>query len=350
MAVPSQVRATALLDLPAVALEAGIDPYAPLREAQIDPAILERSDLTIPADRVAWLLDGMAERYDLPDLGIRMAMRRRMANIGVAGLVLGQQATVREALAMVDRYRHLMSDSLSLHIEEQGGRAIAMLGLTIPGSAPQRQSSELGLAAFVHLFRLLLGERWCPDSVHFTHAAPRKPTQHRRFFGCPVQFGSPFDGFEFEAEVLDRSKPGADPALAAYAASLLDGLGTHSTGAATSMTTRLIHALLPMGRASIANVARAMNRNVRALQRELAKEGTEFSVLLSDIRAELATSYLQDSTVQVRTVAERLGYSSTTAFIRFFRTRFGVSPQAWRLGSRAAQPAADQSGLASDRC
>ena len=116
------------------------------------------------------------------------------------------------------------------------------------------------------------------------------------------------------------------------------------------MTTRLIHALLPMGRASIANVARAMNRNVRALQRDLAKEGTEFSVLLSDIRAELATSYLQDSTVQVRTVAERLGYSSTTAFIRFFRTRFGVSPQAWRLGSRAAQPAADQSGLASDRC
>lgn len=335
MLIATQVRATALLDLPAVALEAGIDPYGSLRDAQIDPAMLNRPDLTFPAERVAWLLDGMAERHDLPDLGIRIAMRRRLANIGVAGLVLAQQATVREALAMVERYRHLMSDSLSLHIEEQAGRAVALLGLAIPGSAPQRQSRELGLAAFVHLFRLLLGESWCPDSVHFTHAAPRKTTQHRRFFGCPVQFGSPFDGFEFDGEVLDRTKPGADAALSAYAASLLDGLGAQTSGAATGIVTRLIHTLLPMGRASIANVARAMGRNVRTLQRELAAEGAEFSVLVADIRADLAVTYLRDAVVPVEAIAERLGYSSSTAFIRFFRCRFGSPPGTWRLNVMA---------------
>lgn len=330
MSVASQVRATALLDLPAVALEAGIDPYAPLREAQIDPAWLDRADLTIPAERVAWLLDGMAECNEIPDLGIRIAMRRRLANIGVAGLVLAQQATVREALAMVERYRHLMSDSLSLHIEEQTGHAVAMLGLVIPRSAPQRQSRELGLAAFVHLFRLMLGESWCPNSVHFTHAAPRKPTQHRRFFGCPVQFGSPFDGFEFDGGVLDRSKPGVDAALAAYATSLLDGLGPQASGAATGIVTRLIHTLLPMGQASIANVARAMGRNVRTLQRELAAEGAEFSALIAQIRGDLAVTYLSDVATPIEAIAERLGYSSSTAFIRFFRYRFGAPPGTWR--------------------
>lgn len=330
MPTASQVRATALLDLPAVALEAGIDPYGPMRAVQIDPAMLDRADLTIPAERVAWLLDGIAERHDLPDLGIRLAMRRRLANVGVAGLVLGQQATVREALAMVERYRHLMSDSLSLHIEEEGSRAVAMLGLAISGSAPQRQSRELGLAAFVHLFRLMLGDRWCPDSVHFTYAAPQKQTLHHRFFGCVVEFASSFDGFEFDADVLDWPKPGADAALAAYAVSLLDGLGTHVSGATTDIVTRLIHTLLPMGRASIAHVARVMGRNVRTLQRELAAEGTEFSALLSDIRADLAVTYLKDATVPVETIAERLGYSSSTAFIRFFRARFGTPPGVWR--------------------
>lgn len=330
MSAASQVRATALLDLPAILVEAGIDPYGPMREAQIDPAMLERADHTIPAERVAWLLDGIAERNDLPDLGIRIAMRRRLANLGVAGLVLGQQATVREALAMVERYRHLMSDSLSLHIEEQADRALAMLGLAMPGSAPQRQSRELGLAAFVHLFRLMLGDLWCPDSVHFTHAAPKKPTQHRRFFGCPVQFDSPFDGFEFARDVLDRTRPGADSTLAAYAATLLDNIGTQSDGATTRIVMRLIHTLLPMGRASIANVGRAMGCNVRTLQRDLAAEGTEFSVLISDIRADLAVTYLKDPTIPVETVAERLGYSSSTAFIRFFRSRFGTPPGTWR--------------------
>jgi AraC-like DNA-binding protein len=326
----SQVRATALLDLPALALEAGIDPYTPLREAQIDPALFERADLTIPADRVAWLLDGMAERYDLPDLGIRLAMRRRLANIGVAGLVLGQQATVREALAMVERYRHLMSDSLSLHVEEDAGRAVAMLGLIVPGSAPQRQSRELGLAAFIHLFRLILGDDWSPDSVHFTHTAPRKPTQHRRFFGCPVQFGGLFDGFEFDAHVLDKPKPGADAALAAYAKNLLDSMGAQASGATTAIVARLIHTLVPMGHASIAHVARVMGRNVRTLQRDLASEGVEFSALLSEIRGELARAYLKDSSDPVDAIAARLGYSSSTAFIRFFRSKFGVAPGSWR--------------------
>lgn len=337
MSVTAKVRATALLDLPAVALEAGVDPYAPLREAQIDPAMLERADMTIPADRVAWLLDGMAERHDLPDLGIRIAMRRRLANIGVAGLVLGQQPTVREALAMARKYRHLMSDSLSVHIEEQDGRAVAMMALAIGASAPQRQSRELGLAAYIHLFRLMLGEGWSPDSVHFTHSAPRKATQHRRFFGCPVEFGSVFDGFEFAAADLDRVNAGADAALAAYAAGLLDGLGQQAAGAATDMVTRLIHTLLPMGRASIAHVARAMGRNVRTLQRELAAQGVEFSTILAGIRSELAVTYLKDPSIPVEAVAERLGYASPTAFIRFFRARFGLTPGAWRSAAESSQ-------------
>lgn len=326
MATFTRVRATALLDLPAIALEAGIDPYPALREAGIDPANLARADVTIPADKVAWLLDGLAERYGIADLGLRLATRRRLANMGVAGLVLGQQATVREALAMVDRYRHLMSDSLSLHIEEHGGTATAMIGLALGEVAPQRQSRELGLASFVHLFRLLLGESWHPDAVHFTHSAPPAATLHSRFFAGPVHFDSLFDGFEFPAVDLDRVKDGADKALASYAANLLDSLPGQEREAVATVVVRLIHMLLPMGRASLAKVARAMGRNVRTLQRELAAQGLEFRSLLASVRDELASAYLRDPAQSVEAIAERLGYASSTAFIRAYRLRQGVTP------------------------
>lgn len=49
----TRVRATALINLHAVALEAGFDPYAALREAGIAPADLARPDLTFPAEAVA---------------------------------------------------------------------------------------------------------------------------------------------------------------------------------------------------------------------------------------------------------------------------------------------------------
>lgn len=330
MTGPTRVRATALLDLPAVMLEAGVDPYAALRQAGIDPDSLSRANLTIPADKVAWLLDGIAKRHAIPDLGIRIASRRRLANMGSAGLVLGQQATVREALAMVERYRHLLSDSLSLHVEEVGERATAMLGLAIGVAAPQRQSRELGLAAFVHLFRLLLGENWHPDAVHFTHSAPRTETLHRRFFGCPVHFDSLFDGFEFSGGDLDRRNPDADAALARYAADLLDNLPGQTSEAFTTIITRLIHTLLPMGNASLSNVARALGRNVRSVQRELAHHGQEFRAMLAEARDDLAISYLRDQDLTVEATAERLGYASDTAFIRAFRQRRGITPGSLR--------------------
>ena len=330
MSVRAEIQALALLDLPALALEAGVDPYPALRAAGIDPDTLNRPDIKFPADRVAWLLEGLAEQTGQPDFGIRIAMRRRLANLGVTALVLGQQPTVRAALAVTQKYRHLMSNALSIHIEQDDGAATLIVGVSIGSSAPARQSRELALSTYIHLFRVLLGEQWSPQRVHFSHTAPNGATFHRRFFGCPVHFGSPFDGFECSSDDLDRVNTNADVAIAGYAGSLLDTLPTQEGSETTSLVVRLIHALLPMGRASIDHVARAMSRNPRTLQRELYREGAEFSELVANTRAELAVEMLRDSKQLVKEISERLGYSHPAAFIRFFRSRFGIAPGEWR--------------------
>ncbi len=334
MSVTAQVRATALLDFPAVALELGIDPYAALHRVGIDPASLSRADVTLPADRVAWLLEGVAEKSGVADLAIRIAMRRRLANLGVAGLVLGQQPTVRAALAMAEKYKHLLSTAQSLHAQGGDGEVTPLiLGVSIAASAPGRQSRELALAAYVHLFRLLHGEHWTPLTVHFSHAEPKGATLHQRFFRCPVQFGSPLDGFECPTADLDRVNTKADAALASYAAALLDTLPNQDDGAQVGMVTRLIHALLPMGGATIDRVAGTMGRNVRTLQRDLARQGTQFSILLAEARKASAVELLRDPSLSIAAVAERLGYSHPSAFIRFFHAQFQKAPGEWRATS-----------------
>lgn len=330
MSIAAQVRATALLDFPAVALEAGIDPYAALRDAGIDIALISRGDMTIPADQVAWLLDGVAEKAGIPDLGLRIAMRRRLANLGVAGLVLGQQTTVRDALAMAEKYGHLLSNALSLTIEEDGRTATLIVGVSIASSAPARQTRELAVSAYVHLFRLLLGENWAPTTLYFSHSRPLGPTVHQRFFRCPVQFDSPLDGFECPVADLSRVNGNADAALASYASQLLDSLPGGRPDVA-GMVVRLIHALLPMGRASLRSVARAMARHPRQLQRQLAGEDTTFGSLLADARSDMCLKLLGESALTVDAVAARLGYGHPSAFIRFFKQRQGMTPGQWRL-------------------
>lgn len=141
-----------------------------------------------------------------------------------------------------------------------------------------------------------------------------------------MHFDAPFDGFEFAAADLDRVNPGADAALASYAAGLLDALPAQQPGQVVTTVERLIHALLPMGGASLANVARALGRHPRTLQRELAAEGQDFRDLLAGVRDQLANTLLRDPGMTVDAVATRLGYASSTAFIRAYRNRQGITP------------------------
>jgi AraC-like DNA-binding protein len=107
------------------------------------------------------------------------------------------------------------------------------------------------------------------------------------------------------------------------------------------MVVRLIHTLLPMGRASLANVAQTMGRNVRTLQRELDARGLDFRTLLSDVRDDLAVALLRDPTLTMDEIAVRLGYASDTAFIRAFHTRRGATPGAVRRKASAAPGCSD---------
>jgi AraC-like DNA-binding protein len=129
---------------------------------------------------------------------------------------------------------------------------------------------------------------------------------------------------------MDRVNPGADAALAGYARMLLDALPDGREQSLPDIVRQLVQVLLPMGKASIANVAQLTGKSVRTLQRELDASGVIFRQLVSDARHTLCMGHLRDPRVSVTRIAEMLGYASPPAFIRWFHGRFGVSPQRWR--------------------
>jgi AraC-like DNA-binding protein len=285
---------------------------------------------------VAELLDIAAERSGCITFGLRMAESRQLSNFGAMSLLITHQPTVRDAMAAIVSYRHLLNESLAASVEDCGDLVILREELLVETERSLRQAYELAIGTLFRMVRSLLGPRWRPLSVNFTHAAPPDLNVHRRILGLDVQFSSEFNGIVCMSADLDRVNPTADPALAQYAKQFIDTLPFADRKSTTHEVRKTIYLLLPLGGAGIGRVAESLGMNVRTLQRRLAAEGEEFSDLVNGVRRDLIVRYLENKAYSVGRVAEMLGYGQLSSFTRWFVSQFGVSPTAWRRARERA--------------
>lgn len=336
------VRAATLTHFPEVARAAGLDPLRLLATAGLDAACLREPELRIPAAAVQRLLETAATQAGLDNFGLRMAEGRRLSNLGVVGLLVRDQATLRQALAALTRYSRLHNQSLFLQCEESGGVAVIreetmLQDRTAPPSG-LRQATELTVGALYRFLALLLGPDWRPHRVCFTHGAPRDPSVHQRLFGPAVRFGQDFNGLVLVSRDLDTPLPSSDPVMARYARQVLQAAEDAADRSLAAEVRQLILVLLPAGRCTVDQVARQLGVDRRTVHRQLAREGTAFTTLLDATRTELARRHLAQPQRPLSEVAQLLGFSGLSAFSRWHRTRFGTTASTRRSTERTAPP------------
>jgi len=81
---------------------------------------------------------------------------------------------------------------------------------------------------------------------------------------------------------------------------------------------------------SVEAVAENLAISTRTLRRMLTAQGLSFSELLDRERRDKATFLLQTSRIPLEEVAERLGYSTLSNFVRAFHRWTGMTPAAYR--------------------
>lgn len=324
------IRAAALTKYLVVAQNVGLNPQVVLRRFGLSQSMLDNPEQQIPADTAVALLEESARESSCSTFGLRMAEARTMADFGPVSLLLSHQRTLRAALMTTVQYRHLLNEALALFIEEVGKSVIVREEIVTDQPMPARQATELALGALFRLCSSLLGQRWHPLSVNFTYAAPDDQQVYRRLFGCRLEFGSEFNGFVFAAADLDAPNPLADPVMAGYAERFIDSLPGVSEHSLILDVRKAIYLLLPMGRASIEQVAQSQGVNLRTLQRRLDDESVTFSELINEVRRDLVRRYMENPRYSLGRIAELLGYSMPSSFTRWFTSQFGMAPAAWR--------------------
>jgi AraC-like DNA-binding protein len=333
------VRAASLTNYREVARAGGLDPDRMLVDAGLSPSVLSEPDLMIPVERLGQLLQASAIQSGNESFGLCMAESRLLSNLGAVGMLIRDQATLRDSLDVLMRYQVLLNGSLSLMVEESAG-VVVLREEVKAGHAhqPTRQRIELAIGVMLRLMRQFLGAGWKPHRVCFEHPAPRDLSVHHRVFGRCVEFNADFNCIVCAKSDLDVRNPSADPAMARYAQQLLDASAKPQRPTMLEDVRRAILLLLPSGRCTIEQVAEHLGVASRTVQRGLADQGQVFSSMVNDIRMELATRHVVESDRPLTEVAILLGFSAPSAFSRWYHAQFGCSAKESRNARAAGHP------------
>jgi AraC-like DNA-binding protein len=334
--MPMLVRAAVLTKYLEVTQDLGFNPYDVMTVVGLSRAQLRVPENRIPIDTAVRLLEDSAVASGCQTLGLRMAESRQLSDFGVVSLLLSQQRTLRDAFQVMERYRHLMNDSLGIFVEEAGRMVIIRAEMVTESLLPSRQASELVIGVLFGLCSTLLGSQWRPYSVNFMHQPPDNLQRHRRMFGCNLEFGSEFNGIVCSDASLDMVNASADPAMACYAQDYLDSLQGHESTSLLFDVRKAIYLLLPMGRATIEQIALSQGMNVRTFQRRLQVDGCAFNDLINEVRRDLALRYLENPNHSLSRIADLFGFSMASSFTRWFINQFGMPPAAWRRAQKQA--------------
>lgn len=312
------------------ALEArGIDPAPVLLEAGFSSEAFRDPNARMPAVATAHLWRGASTRVNDPAFGLYASKFVRPTTFHALGYAVFASTTLRDALHRLLRYSHLVSDAGELELETS--RTAARLKFMIShGDAPSAQALDAVMSLIVRTCRTLTDRSFSLVRVEQRRQEPLECGPYERFFRCPLVFGAAVDALTFDAEVLDRRLPSANPELARHNDELVrQYLADMREGTIVDRVRRTLAEHLS-GDASPSKIASLLAMSSRSLQRRLKEHGTSYAEVLRDTRRELAMNHLREQHCSVTEIAFLLGFEDASAFARAFRSWTGLSPSAFR--------------------
>jgi AraC-like DNA-binding protein len=289
-------------------------------------------------DTIEAIANAAAEQAGDPNLGFHLALCLPPGAYGLLEYIGRSAATLRQAGERFVRYSALLNELTSFDFTLRGD--VAVLRQRIDGYPPcvGRHPGEMFVTLIVRFLYEATDFDWLPSAIAFAHPAPADPSELAGYFRAPVSWGTGENRIALPLALLDRAVVTSDAMLFKLldeqAEKVLTTRARHDAGDFLMKTRAEMRVALEHGQPELAAVARALKMSARTLQRRLEGEGTNFQELVDSVRHELARIYIADPKYALGEVAYLLGFSEISAFTRAFKRWTGMTPTAWRAGSK----------------
>lgn len=311
---------------------AGIDPDPLLRDVGLDVKVIADPKIRLSVHSQVHFHNNAAVCLNDSLLGFHLALDFDPSRIGLLYFTMASSATLREALDRAERYSTIANEGVVMRCDRANEHVVRFTYVGVPRHL-DRQQIEFWTTALVRIARDLTIPSLRPLRVSMIHSRSNDSEALEVFLGCPVDFGSQHDEVVFSHGACDVPLKSADPYLSTLLMGYCEEALAHRSRPAAALRTRVenvITPLLPHGRASVGEVARELGIGQRTLSRRLAAENLTFSVILDELRADLARHHLRDTNLSMSQIAWLLGFQEVSAFTHAFKRWTGRTPTAAR--------------------
>lgn len=306
------------------------NPWQVAHLAGLPPEALEQLELVLPGERVVAFLQLAAQETRHEDFGVLLAQRQSMGVLGVLLDVVSGAATIGEWLERVSRYFYLVSTGALVHLEQHALGVTVHYEVIVGDSAADTQMVHLGLALLARKIRSVIDPHWMPERVMLRCREPQHLASYTRVFGQGVLFNQERNGILLSHSVLAWPLRDERPASTIALSEFIRENHQRRRKSASLATEDSVRKLLAKNGAPLPAVARDQLHSERTLQRRLAQSGTSFKAIKEQAKLDLACKCLLQSDMKLTQIAEQLGFSSLSAFSRFFRNAKGCTAKDYR--------------------
>lgn len=315
-----------------LAEERGLDPRELLQEVGLSEA-----DLLAPAAMVSpivhtWLSSLVIERTGNHGLGFEIGLRlppTAHGNLGYAMLCCG---SLREVMVLTERFWHLRERGARIQFFEQNQLAVIEFHTELPFSHDLRAVFfDCLLAVVYRVTQLLLGDTNKLGELWLDYAEPDYYARYRDRLP-PIRYGMPSIQARLPAEMLDRPLLMSNPEALKQAIAQCERENALLGNSGDDLLSRVReHMVLgEQGYPAPDVLAEKLHTSLRNLRRRLQAHGTGYKLLLEDARRRDALRFLDNPALEIRAVAELLGYLNPANFTRAFRQWTGKTPSEYR--------------------
>lgn len=320
----------ALVGLPTLAAEFGVDLTAILQGLPLSPQAFKNDESRIPYGLACRLLETAARLTGCPHFGLLLGARFDHRCMGIAGRWMQNAPTLETALTGFIALQASATRGATAYLHRSGDNYIFGYGAYDRPALGHVQNYATVIPVAFNILKALTARQAVVLEVLFSFRRPVNPKPHEEFFGVPVRFDQPQTGIILSEPSLALPVVGANADIFAELQKLAATLTPPCDAPWSDRVRRLLRRSLLRGETLGPDAAVELGVHPKTLSRRLETEGTTFQAILAEVRFGAAQELLAVTDLAAGDIALALGYANQPAFSHAFRRWSGMPPRQWR--------------------